>query len=222
MLQNFFKIGAFAGALHSGGDAYQMALSHSSLVRRLKLLLPLAAGVISLCFIGVAVIKAYLPENIRIESARIEDGKIVMERPAISGRNQQGINYSMVAEKALQDIQNPNKISLRNVKAAVPVNANVIARVTAQIADFDRGSDMLDLTSPFDVNLSNGLTAKFRSAHLDIPKGLLNSDEPVNITMDAGSIVANSLKITDKGHTITLIGQVRANLDPSHLRNQGK
>ena len=222
MLQQIRKTAGLAAAMEPHAGAYHAALAHSGWVRRLKVLLPVGAGVISLAFIGVAFVRAYLPENISIESARIENGKIVMERPAISGRNSDGINYSLIANRALQDIENPNKISLEDVKAAVPINDDVIARVIATGADFDRGADLLNLTAPFDVNLSNGITARFQSARLDIPGGLMNTPDPVNISTKGGSIVADSLKITDKGHTITLIGQVRVNLDPVAIRNKGK
>ncbi|WP_245515412.1 LPS export ABC transporter periplasmic protein LptC [Rhizobium deserti] len=216
------KTAGLAAAMEPPAGAYQAALVHSAWVRRLKVLLPVGAGLISLAFVGVAIVRAYLPEKLSIESARIENGKIVMERPAISGRNSDGINYSMIANRALQDIENPNKISLEDVKAAVPLSDDVIARVTATGADFDRGADLLNLNSPFDVNLSNGITARFQSAHLDIPGGLMNTPDSVNISMKEGSIVADSLKITDKGHTITLVGQVRVYLDPVAMRNKGK
>jgi lipopolysaccharide export system protein LptC len=222
MLQQMRDTAGPVAALELRAGAYQAALAHSTLVRRLKILLPISAAVISLAFVGVAVIRTYLPENLSIESARIENGKIVMERPAISGRNTEGISYSMIANRALQDIQNPNMISLEDVKAAVPINEDVIARVTATGADFDRGADLLNLTAPFDVNLSNGITARFKSARLDIPGGLMETPDPVNISMKEGSIVADSLKITDKGHTITLIGNVRAHIEPTTIRNQGK
>jgi lipopolysaccharide export system protein LptC len=222
MLQQMRKTAGLAAAMEPQVGAYQAALVHSTWVRRLKVLLPVGAGLISLAFVGVAIVRAYLPENVSIESARIENGKIVMERPAISGRNSDGINYSMIANRALQDIENPNKISLEDVKAAVPLSDDVIARVTATGADFDRGADLLNLTAPFDVNLSNGITARFQSARLDIPGGLMNTPDPVNISMKEGSIVADSLKITDKGHTITLVGQVRVHLDPVAMRNKGK
>lgn len=222
MLQHIRKTASLVAALEPHADAYEAALAHSSLVRKLKILLPVAAGVISAAFIGVSIIRAYLPENLSVENARIENGKIVMERPAISGRNNDGISYSMLATRALQDIQNPNKITLEDVKAAVPINDDVIARVTATGADFDRGTDMLDLTAPFDVNLSNGITARFKSAHLDVHGGTMDTSDPVDISMKEGSIVAESLKITDKGRTITFQGQVRVHLDPAVIRNQGK
>jgi len=73
-------------------NAYKDALFHSARVKKLKFLLPVAAVVISMIFIAVSVVRAYLPENIKIEGARIEDGKVVMEKPAIAGRNADGIN----------------------------------------------------------------------------------------------------------------------------------
>src|SRR5690606_40247058 len=138
-----------------------------------------------------------------IENARIENGKIVMERPAIAGRNDDGISYSMTAVRALQDIQNPNMITLEDVKAAVPVDENTIARVVATAGIFDRGTDRLQLTAPFDVNLSNGTTAKFQSADLDVVSSTLSHDDPVTITTEQASSVAQSLKVTDKPRTIT-------------------
>jgi lipopolysaccharide export system protein LptC len=222
MLQQIRNTGSLFASLQPPASAYDAAVAHSSRVNRLRVLLPVAAGIVSLLFVGVAIVRAYLPENVSIESATIEDGKIVMERPAISGRNSDGISYSMLANKALQDIQNPNMISLRDVKAAVPINDELVARVTAKIADFDRGADKLDLTAPFDVNMSNGITAHFQSAHLDIPGGTMNTPDAVNITMAEGSIIADSMKIIDKGHTINFTGQVRVHLDPAAIRNKGK
>src|SRR5690606_18972411 len=110
MLQRLLKspVPAFAGV--ADGDAYQAALAHSVRVRKLRVWLPISAAVISLVFIAVSVARAYLPENLSVENATIENGKIVMERPAMAGRNDDGVSYSMTASRALQDIQNPNMI----------------------------------------------------------------------------------------------------------------
>jgi lipopolysaccharide export system protein LptC len=202
-------------------SAYTAALFHSARVRRLKILLPVAAVIISLAFIAVSMVRAYLPENLKIEGAKIENGKIVMEKPAIAGRNSDGINYSMLAERALQDIKNPDLITLETIKAAVPVQDDLIARVQASTADYDRSTDNLVLKSPFTILLSNGLTAQFQSAKLDIKGGSMTTDAPIHIQKDGASVVADSLKMTDKGRVITFEGNVRMNVDPSVIRKQG-
>ncbi|WP_281978105.1 LPS export ABC transporter periplasmic protein LptC [Pseudorhizobium flavum] len=221
MLQRMLKAPGPASMGRAEVDAYQAAVAHSARVRKLRIWLPIGAVVISAIFISVSVIRAYLPENLSVESARIEDGKIVMERPAIAGRNDDGISYSMTAVRALQDIANPNMITLEDVKAAVPLNVNTIARVVATEGIFDRGTDRMELTAPFDVNLSNGTTAKFQSAQLDVVAGTLNTDDPVSIDTEQASIVAQSLKITDKGRTITFAGQVRVKIEAAAIRNRG-
>ncbi|MEB2844820.1 LPS export ABC transporter periplasmic protein LptC [Rhizobiales bacterium RZME27] len=202
--------------------AYKLAQAHSSRVKRLKVLLPVAALIISLLFIGVSFIRTFLPENLTIQSAKIEDGKIVMESPAIAGRNDDGVSYSMTATRALQDIADPNMISLENVKAAMPMSKDVIARVAASAGIFDRATDRMQMTAPFDVNLSNGLTAKFQSANMDVKAGTLETPDTITISTPEASIVADSMKITDKGKTITFTGGVRVDLEAASLNNQDK
>jgi lipopolysaccharide export system protein LptC len=202
-------------------NAYMAAMAHSRLVRRLKVLLPVAAALISAAFIAVSVFRTYMPENLTIQSATIEDGKIVMESPAIAGRNEKGISYSLTATRALQDLTDQNMITLENVKAAMPMNADVIARVTAQGGIFDRSKDRLNMTKPFQVNLSNGITADFQTAFLDVPQSTMETVDPVKITTDKASIVAQTMKMSDKGRTITFAGQVQVNLAGAALTNQG-
>jgi lipopolysaccharide export system protein LptC len=221
MLQKM--IGTFQARPAAGErvDAYTAALAHSRRVRRLRFLLPVAALAISAVFITVSFVRTYLPENLTVQSARIENGKIVMESPAIAGRNDKGISYSLNATRALQDLADPNMITLENVKAAMPLNADVMARVTAEGGIFDRSADKLNMTAPFQVNLSNGITANFKSAHLDVPKSIMESSDPVEIRTTDASIVAQSMKISDNGRTITFVGQVQVNAAGSAIHQEG-
>jgi lipopolysaccharide export system protein LptC len=202
-------------------NAYSSALFHSSRVKRLKVLLPVTALIISGIFIAVSVLRSYLPENISIEGAQIEDGKVVMSRPAIAGRNANGVNYSMVAEKALQDIKNPNLITLKNIKASMPVNRDTIAHVEALSGDFNRSADTLKMTEPFTIVMDNGMRAEFKTADLDIKSGNLTSQDTVAIQKGGASVVAQSVKMTDKGSVIEFTGQVRMHIDPSTMHNSG-
>jgi lipopolysaccharide export system protein LptC len=203
-------------------DPYLRAKAHSARVRRWKILLPVLALIISLGFIAVSWIRTILPENITISGATIENGKVVMEKPAISGRNGEGISYYMNARRALQDILNPNDITLEDIEAAVPVRGDLIARVKATTAHFDRATDKLDLETPFSVILSSGLVANFQSAHLDIAAGKLDTKDAISITAKGTSMVANSLKITDKGRLIVFEGKIRMTVDPAAVRTKAK
>jgi lipopolysaccharide export system protein LptC len=203
----------------SGADAYSRAVIHSRRVKRLRILLPVSALIITLTFIAVSLARSLMPEELQIESAKIEDGKVVMEKPAIAGRNSDGVRYSMRAERALQDIKNPNMITLETIAAAVPVNDKVIARVVATSGIFDRGANTLNLDKPFTLNLSSGIDAQFGSANLDISGGTMKTDDPVAIQTKGASIVANSLEMKDKGRTMIFTGSVKLNIEPSALRS---
>ena len=202
----------------SPAELYARAQRHSGGVRRLKVLLPVLAVVISMAFIAVSWIRTMFPENLTISGARIENGRVVMEKPAISGRNEDGISYFMNARRALQAIMNPSDIELEDIDAAVPVRGDLVARIKASGAKFDRDTDKLDMTAPFEVQLSSGLKASFKSAHLDVRSGLMFSKDPVSIVSKGATLVANSLKITDKGRIMNFSGKVRLEVDPTAVR----
>ncbi len=204
------------------GDAYASAARHSARVRRLKIVLPLLAGAIALIFMAVSFVRAFLPEELKLDTATIEDGKIVMQNPAISGRNKQGISYSMKAQRALQDIGNPDLITLQNIHAAMPVNDTLIATVDAKSGIYDRGANTLDMNAPFTISLNNGVNADFQSAYLDINAGEMETKRPIAISMNGGSIIAQTLRMTDKGRIVTFEGMVRVNVEPSTIREDAK
>jgi lipopolysaccharide export system protein LptC len=79
----------------------------------------------------------------------------------------------------------------------------------------------LNITSPFVINMSDGMTAKFQTAQVDVKGGKLTTSDPVDIKKDGASVVARSLKMTDKGRTITFEGNVRMNVNPTAIRKQG-
>lgn len=202
----------------SPAEHYARAQRHSATVRRLKIFLPILAIIISMAFVAVSWVRTMFPENLSIAGARIENGRVVMEKPAISGRNGDGISYFMNAQRALQAITNPSDIELEDIEAAVPVRGDLVARIKASGAKYDRDTDKLDMTAPFEVQLSSGLNARFQSAHLDARGGILLSDDPVSIDAKGATLVANSLKITDKGRIMTFSGNVRLEVEPTAVR----
>ncbi|MDR6756955.1 lipopolysaccharide export system protein LptC [Mycoplana sp. BE70] len=203
-------------------EAYRRAARHSARVRFLKIALPAIGLVIAAIFAVVSIVSTYLPEELAVESATIEDGKVVMKNPAISGRNRDGISYSMKADRALQDMKNPDIIQLENIRAKMPVNEKLIAQVDAVTGIYDRGRNILDMTAPFTIRLNTGLEAAFRDAHLDINGGRMSTQQAVSIQAKEASIVAQSLRMTDKGRTVVFEGDVVVNVDPAAIRNREK
>ena len=222
MLDNVAEAPTGAQGMGMTAEAYRLATRHSRRVRLLKIALPVVALVIAALFVAVSLLRTWLPAELQVESASIEDGKIVMRNPAISGRNDDGISYSMKAERALQDMKQPDVITLENIKAKMPVNETTIAEVVAATGIYDRGKNLLDMVAPFTINLNSGLEAAFRSAHLDINGGSMQTTEPVSIRSPEASIVAQSLRMTDKGRVVVFEGGVVVDVDPAAIRNREK
>ena len=209
------------GDLDARRAAYLQALRHSRRVRRLKILLPVGALVVSSLFVVVSIVRSFLPDNIDVKGATIENGQIVMEKPAISGRNADGIFYSMTAARALQSIVSPNIMTLEDIAAQMPVNDQLIAKVNAKGGIYDRSANTLDMTQPFSLHLSNGLVANFRSAKLDVKNGTMSSKDTVSITASKATVVAQSINIEDKGQTIIFDGRVQVNLSADSIKDKG-
>jgi lipopolysaccharide export system protein LptC len=200
---------------------YDTAVRHSRRVWRLKILLPLLAIVVTVGFLGISYLRTAVPGNVELVSARIEDGKIVMEAPAISGTNADGARYSMKAAEALQDIKNPSMITLQKIQAEVPVNKQISAKVEGDSGIFDRDTDRLEMTAPFSIKLSNGMNAQFQSAHLDVPAGQMLTTDPVTINTDKTTISASTLRMTDKGQVIIFEGGVKVSIAADTIRKKG-
>lgn len=222
MLNSVAEAPTGAPGMNVSAEAYRLARRHSSRVRFLKVALPIAAVFIGAIFVAVSIVRTWIPADLQVESASIEDGKIVMRNPAISGRNDAGISYSMKAERALQDMKQPDVITLENIKAKMPVNETTVAEVVAATGIYDRGKNLLDMVAPFTITLNTGLEAAFRSAHLDINGGSMQTTEPVSIRSPEASIVAQSLRMTDKGRTVVFEGKVVVDVDPAAIRNREK
>lgn len=222
MLNSVTEAPTGAQGMGISAEAYRLATRHSARVRILKIALPVAALIIAAIFAVVSIVRTYLPSDLHVESATIEDGKIVMRYPAIAGRNKDGISYSMKAERALQDMKTPDVITLENITAKMPVNDTTTAEVNAETGVYDRGKNQLDMTRPFTINLNTGLAADFRSAHLDINGGTMETKDPVSIRSPGASIVAQSLRMTDKGRVVVFEGKVVVDVDPAAIRNREK
>lgn len=222
MLDTVTEAPTGAQGMSASTEAYRLATRHSARVRALKVALPIAAVIIAIVFVIVSIVRTYIPYDLQVESASIEDGKIVMRNPAISGRNNDGISYSMKAERALQDMKQPDVITLENITAKMPVNESTIAEVIATTGVYDRGQNLLDMIAPFTISLNSGLEAAFRSAHLDINGGNMSTKEPVSIRSREASIVAQSLRMTDKGRVVIFEGKVVVDVDPAAIRNREK
>lgn len=210
-----------AGAAPSGrrrDKAMRAARRHSSRVRILKIVLPLAAIGLVVVFVGQSWLTSVPIEGVSIEGTVIEDGRLVMTNPSIDGHTGDNVPYSVTARRAIQEIGDAQRVDLEGIDATLPLKDGRSARISAEKGHLDRDANMLDITSPMTVETDDGMTARFRSASVDISNGELTTGEPVDITMDGTQISADTMQLLDNGARIVFENRVRMEIDARQLQ----
>ncbi|MDP2120746.1 MAG: LPS export ABC transporter periplasmic protein LptC [Hoeflea sp.] len=207
--------GEYAGRSHA---QYRLAQRHSRRVRILKLLLPLSAALIMIAFVAVSWIDTLGPEGVAVESVSLRDGKLVMQNPVMSGQGSDARPYSMRAARAIQDLTTPDVIALEEIVADLPVSNGDKATLNALSGLYNRVAQTLVFDKAFTVTSEAGMEASLQSADIDLEEGNLETSDPVSIRSPEASVVAQSMKMQDKGRVIIFQDKVRMTINPSALK----
>lgn len=202
----------------SRAKAFDRAERHSRRVRRLKVVMPLAALVITAGFVGYSYLATPAQVAIDTDASNLEDGKLVMNSPKLEGFTKDGRPYSVSATRATQDFDKQDIISLDGIDAKMPVEAENWARVVATSGVFDRKANTLDVPTDILVTTADGTTATLKSGFLDIANGSLKSATPVDIQSHGSRITADSMIVLDKGHRVIFETRVRVHIDSVRAR----
>jgi lipopolysaccharide export system protein LptC len=198
--------------------AFGRAQRHSSRVRVLKFALPLAAGIIAVAFPLYSYMVAPPAVAIQADSSVLTDGKLVMAHPKLSGFTKDNLPYSMIAERAVQDATNQGLVELDGIDAKLPMGAKVNAAVEATKGFYNRDANTLKLTQDITVTTTDGMVAKLKSAFLDLGKGIMKTDDPVDITRNGSRINSDTMIVQDRGKVLVFEKRVRVNIDPATMK----
>lgn len=196
-------------------EAFARAKRHSRRVNWLKIAIPVVAIVTAVGFIGYSYVVSPASVSINVADSTIsKDGKLVMANPKLEGFTQDNRPYSMTAERALQDLKDMGLIELETIRANLPFDANNTATLTSPGGLYNRNNNTLDLNKgDLTIKTSDGMSAKLKSAFVDITKGSVRTDLPVVINMNGGKVTANSLQVRNNGKIMVFDKRVRMVID---------
>ncbi len=189
---------------------------HSKLVRVLRKAVPAAIAVSLLVIVGVSVFNPFrmlskLPFD--IGNVVVSGTKITMQSPHMAGFTPDRRPYEVTARTAAQDVTNPNFIELETLKAKVEMEDKSVVLMDARRGYFKNREQLLDLHE--DVILrSTSYVARLSEATVDMAKGTVVSDKPVNVQMADGTLDAQRLEITGRGELMIFYGGVTMHLKP--------
>lgn len=209
---------AAEGPASTRGDAFDRAQRHSRRVRVLKFAVPLLAAAIAVAFPVYSYLAAPVSVSVQADGSAFSNGKLVMANPKLNGFTKQKLPYSLTATRATQDVGKQGIIDLEGINAKLPVAADNVVSVDAAHGIYDRDANTMDLTSDVTVRTSDGMLATFKSVFLDMGKGSMKTDKPVDVSRGGSRITADSLSVQDNGKLVVFENRVRVNIDPASLK----
>jgi len=202
----------------SRGDserAFRVARRHSRVVRILRIAIPAFVGIVVL----VVVLTTYLNPlrmltklPVNIGNLVISGSKITMEQPRLSGFTRDARAYEVVADAAAQDLAKPDIIELHNIHAKVQMQDKSTVQMSAVRGIYDSKGETLKLDRDIFLSSSTGYEGRLSEATVDIRKGNVLSEHPVELKMLQGTLDANRLRIIDSGDRILFENGVRMTL----------
>jgi lipopolysaccharide export system protein LptC len=189
-------------------DAFQRVNRHSRNVRLMKIALPMIGVFLVAAFAGVTLFNRFTPD-VSIEATAIESGRIVMQAPQMRGSAGDGRQYVVEAERALQDVTNPNSINLENVKAKVPFGTGTMADIAAASGHFDNGKRVLSINGDLNITTTDGMSAVLKDATFNLDAESVTTAKPVSIAMKTATINAAAMDVEQGGKILRFTGGVR-------------
>jgi lipopolysaccharide export system protein LptC len=202
------------GFINVGRDsdrAFRFATRHSRIVRLLRILIPVSVVVVLL---GVTLTSYLNPLRfladfpIDIGKLVVSGTKITMETPRLTGYTPDKRAYELSAKAAAQDITKPDLVELREIRAKIDMQDKSVVEMTAATGIYDAKSEMLTLGQNILLSSSTGYQGKLSEAKIDIRKGNIVSEKPVEVKMLQGTLNANRLEVLDAGDVVRFEGDV--------------
>jgi lipopolysaccharide export system protein LptC len=188
-----------------GERAYRRAMRHSRWVRFWRAAIPLGIVLV----LGTIFVFAYFRPfqvlaRLPIDPSKlvISGTKITMEAPRLAGFTRDGRAYELTAKAAAQDLTQPDLLELKDIRARVEMQDKAVLQLAAKTGLYDTKADLLRLRDDIEVSSSTGYEGRLSEAAVDIKKGVLVSESPVEIKLLNGTLNANRLEVTENGDAV--------------------
>jgi lipopolysaccharide export system protein LptC len=203
------------GARNDGDRQFLAAQRHSRRVRLLRRTIPV--GILAL--LGVVTIGTWLNPLRMLTRLPIDPGKllvsgtkITMEAPRLAGFTRDARPYEFTARAAAQDLTKPDVLELKDIHAKIEMQDKARMEMTAASGIYDAKSDVLRLTDNIQLSSSAGYSGRLSDAVIDVRKGNVVSEHPVEVTLLNGTLNASRLEVVNNGELLRFDGGVAMNL----------
>ncbi len=195
-------------------QSLKRARSHSKLVSRLRIALPiLAVAVSGLYFISPKLHVSIGNMDASVESLVIEKGNLRMVNPKLEGANKEKGVYVVTAKYAEQAVANPDIIHLTEIKAEMNDAKKGWSRLSAPKGKFETKTEKLQLIGDIRAAQSTGMVAHLKRADVNMKEQIVISKVPVTVTFPSGVLDSHSMHLNMPASEVVFEGDVRVRLE---------
>ena len=213
--------GAHTWRVGERGDAvrvYRAATRHSRYVRILRIGVPAGALLVATALVLATWFNPLRTlANLPKPTGKIvmSGSKLTMEAPKVVGFTRDNRAYEMTAEAASQDVLKPDIIELSGIRAKIELQQRGIVDIKAVSGTYEPRTELLKLHQYIVVISTTGYEGRLTEASVDMRKGYLVSEKPVEVLMLNGVLNANRLEVTDNGALVRFDAGVTMTMTPS-------
>jgi lipopolysaccharide export system protein LptC len=198
------------------------ARRHSRRVRALRVAVP---SVLVLTLIGLVLANYLNPARwLRVPTEFgtlvISGSKITMEAPRLAGFTKDQREYAVMASSASQDTKNPTIVEMKEINGRIDMEDKSRVTLSAVEGVYDTKADLLKLNEEILIVSTAGYQGRLTEAQVEVKKGRIVSEKPVQLKMPQGTLDANRMEVTETGAVIRFEGGVVLVLTPEAV-NRG-
>lgn len=198
---------------------YSGAHRHSRRVRLMRKAVPLtllllAAGLVAVNYLNPM---RWLRVPTEFGTLVISGSKITMEAPRLAGFTKEKREYAVSASAASQDTRNPNVVEMKEISGKMGMQDDSTVTLNAVEGMYDIKADLLTLSQEIVIVSTAGYQGRLTEAKVEIKKGHIVSEKPVQLKMPQGTLDANRMEVFDSGELIRFEGGVVMMLTPDAI-----
>lgn len=194
--------------------AFRAARRHSILVRLLKLGLPLAALGVGALYMVPTQITIQTKDGVgTIEEIKIEAGNLKMINPRFKGVHEKHGVYDIRADSALQQVTDPDLMTLDKINAELVSQQGQKTVLTAPSGIFHRKKEEFTFDNGVTIGGEAGISGKLKTATSYMKENRLISNDPVTLGYHGHRIDADSVEVFSAESRAIFTGNVRVHLE---------
>jgi lipopolysaccharide export system protein LptC len=174
-------------------------------------------GLVLLFVVEAGMFASLVPEPVKQQTAIENPDQITVGASRYTGSDKDRQPYWVEAKSGTQDAQNRDLVHMNSVTGELTRLSGEVLSLTSAEALYDTKSKALDLQGEVKLESKGSFVAEMARARVVLEDKAVDTDVPVRVTFDAGTINAQAMKITDDGKRILFFNGVKARFQEAPL-----